>query len=215
MRLKRCFDILVSLAFVCTAFPFLYILIGMAVKLTSAGPVLFKQRRSGLDNRTFTCLKFRTMVVNDQADTLQAASNDRRITRVGQFLRATSLDELPQFINVLRGDMSIVGPRPHMLYHTSMYASAIPDYMRRLSVKPGITGVAQILGYRGETPELADMKRRVRLDLWYVDHQSFKLDLHIFIYTLFDFLKKKQMIKQYANENKIDNPRNPVPAGMR
>jgi len=187
----------------------------MAVKLTSAGPVLFKQRRSGLDNRTFTCLKFRTMVVNDQADTLQAASNDRRITRIGQFLRATSLDELPQFINVLRGDMSIVGPRPHMLYHTSMYASAIPDYMRRLSVKPGITGVAQILGYRGETPELADMKRRVRLDLWYVDHQSFKLDLHIFIYTLFDFLKKKQMIKQYANENKIDNPRNPVPAGMR
>lgn len=131
------------------------------------------------------------MVVNEEADTLQAVGNDRRITTIGKFLRETSLDEFPQFINVLRGDMSIVGPRPHMVYHTKTYSTVIPDYMRRLTVKPGITGLAQILGYRGETPEKTDMERRVRLDLWYIDHRTFKLDLHIFIYTLFDFLKIK------------------------
>lgn len=188
MGMKRCFDIVVSLLFICTLFPVLYMLVGIAVKLDSDGPVLFKQQRSGRGNRTFTCLKFRTMVVNDEADTRQAAGGDKRITKVGRFLRRSSLDELPQFINVLRGDMSIVGPRPHMLYHTRLYASAIPGYMRRLSVKPGITGVAQLLGYRGETPRTADMRRRVRLDLWYIDHQSFRLDLHIFICTLLGFL---------------------------
>lgn len=129
--------------------------------------------------------------MNEEADTLQAVGNDRRITTIGKFLRETSLDEFPQFINVLRGDMSIVGPRPHMVYHTKTYSTVIPDYMRRLTVKPGITGLAQILGYRGETPEKTDMERRVRLDLWYIDHRTFKLDLHIFIYTLFDFLKIK------------------------
>ena len=189
--LKRLFDITVSLVFVCTLFPIFYIVIGAAIKLTSVGPVLFRQQRSGLENRPFTCLKFRTMVVNDEADTLQAAGDDKRITDVGKFLRKTSLDELPQFINVLNGDMSIVGPRPHMLYHTEMYSALIPGYMHRLAVKPGITGVAQVLGYRGETPELADMARRVRLDLWYVRHRSFRLDLYLFIYTLFDFLKMK------------------------
>jgi len=165
--------------------------LGIAIKLTSKGPVLFRQKRSGLYNKPFACLKFRTMVMNAEADVLQAANNDRRITPIGRFLRKTSLDELPQFINVLRGDMSIVGPRPHMLYHTEMYSAVIPGYMRRLAVKPGITGVAQILGYRGETPELVDMARRVRLDLWYIAHRSFKLDLHVFTYTLIDLLKMK------------------------
>jgi len=131
------------------------------------------------------------MVVNEEADILQAVGNDRRITTIGKFLRKTSLDEFPQFINVLRGEMSIVGPRPHMVYHTKIYSTVIPDYMRRLTVKPGITGLAQILGYRGETPEQADMERRVRLDLWYIDHKTFKLDLYIFTHTLFDFLKIK------------------------
>jgi len=131
------------------------------------------------------------MTVNEEADVLQAVSNDRRITTIGKFLRETSLDEFPQFINVLLGDMSIVGPRPHMVYHTEMYSTVIPDYMRRLTVKPGITGLAQILGYRGETPKQIDMERRVRLDLWYINHRTFKLDLHIFIYTLFDFLRIK------------------------
>lgn len=187
--LKRLFDITVSLAFICILFPIFYIIIGTIIKLTSAGPILFRQQRSGLDNKPFTCLKFRTMIVNDEADTLQAAEDDKRITTVGRFLRKNSLDELPQFVNVLKGDMSIVGPRPHMLYHTEMYSVLIPGYMRRLTVKPGITGVAQVLGYRGDTPELADMARRVKLDLWYVDHRSFKLDLYIFLYTLLDFLK--------------------------
>ncbi len=191
MTSKRFFDITVSIIIVYTLFPLFYLIIGTAIKLTSHGPVLFRQQRSGLGNKPFTCLKFRTMVVNDEADILQANGNDRRITTIGKFLRKTSLDELPQFINVIRGDMSIVGPRPHMVYHTKMFSPAIPDYMRRLTVKPGITGLAQILGYRGETPEQIDMERRVRLDLWYIDHWTFKLDLHIFIYTLRDFLKIK------------------------
>ncbi len=189
--MKRFFDIVISLIFLFTLFPLLYIIIGVAVKLTSAGPVLFRQQRSGLENKPFICLKFRTMVVNDEADILQAAGDDKRITAVGKFLRKTSWDELPQFINVLRGDMSIVGPRPHMVYHTKIFSTVIPDYMRRLTVKPGITGLAQILGYRGETPKQIDMERRVRLDLWYIDHWTFRLDLHIFIYTLLDFLKIK------------------------
>ena len=186
MTSKRFFDITVSFIVVCTLFPLFYLIIGTAIKLTSYGPVLFRQQRSGLGNKPFTCLKFRTMVVNEEADVLQAVSNDRRITTIGKFLRETSLDEFPQFINVLLGDMSIVGPRPHMVYHTEMYSTVIPDYMRRLTVKPGITGLAQILGYRGD---VSNMDRRVRFDLWYIDHQTFRLDLYIFIYTLLDFLK--------------------------
>lgn len=189
MTPKRFFDITVSFIVVCTLFPLFYLIIGTAIKLTSQGPVLFRQQRSGLGDKPFTCLKFRTMVINEEADILQAVGNDRRITTIGKFLRETSLDEFPQFINVLRGDMSIVGPRPHMVYHTKMYSTVIPDYMRRLTVKPGITGLAQILGYRGETPEQRDMEQRVKLDLWYIDHKTFKLDLYIFTHTLFDFLK--------------------------
>lgn len=189
--LKRIFDITVSLAFICTLFPFFYIIIGMAVKLTSAGPVLFRQRRNGLNGRVFVCLKFRTMVVNDEADTSQQRPDDKRIISVGKFLRKSNLDELPQFINVLRGEMSLIGPRPHMLRDTEVYAALIPDYMRRLTVKPGITGVAQMLGYKGPTPELADMRRRVKLDLWYIDHRTFRLDLYVFVRTLLIFLKIK------------------------
>ncbi len=191
MTLKRFFDITVSCIVVCTLLPLVYLIIGTAVKLTSKGPVLFRQQRSGLGNKTFTCLKFRTMVVNEEANILSAVDNDKRITTIGKFLRKTSLDELPQFINVLRGDMSIIGPRPHMVYHTKTYSALIPDYIRRLSVKPGITGLAQILGYCGEAPEQIDMEHRIRLDLWYIDHYTFKLDLRIFIYTLLDFLKIK------------------------
>lgn len=189
--LKRLFDIMVSLVFLCTLFPFFYTMIGTAIKVTSPGPVLFRQQRHGKDGRVFTCLKFRTMKPNDEADTLQATGNDMRITKIGRFLRNTCLDELPQFINVLKGDMSVVGPRPHMLYHTEMYSALIPGYMKRLSVRPGITGVAQILGYRGETPAVADMAWRVRLDLWYIRHQSFRLDMYVFVRTLLAFLSLK------------------------
>lgn len=186
--LKRLFDIAVSLVFICTLFPLFYIIIGMAIRLTSKGPVLFRQQRHGREGRVFTCLKFRTMEPNGEADTRQATADDRRITKVGSFLRRTSLDELPQFINVLKGEMSLIGPRPHMLYHTQLYSALIPGYLRRLSVKPGITGLAQVAGYRGETPDVKDMAGRVRLDLWYIEHQSFRLDLYIFFRTLRDFL---------------------------
>lgn len=189
--LKRFFDIAVSLVFICTLFPFAYVIIGAAIKLNSQGPILFRQKRSGLAGHVFTCLKFRTMIENDEADTLQATGNDRRITRIGRFLRTNSLDELPQFINVLKGDMSVVGPRPHMVYHTEMYSAVIPSYMRRLSVKPGITGLAQVLGYRGETAAIADMAQRVRLDLWYIDHQSLRLDMWVFLRTSSAFLSLK------------------------
>lgn len=186
--LKRIFDIMVSLLFLCTLFPFLYIIIGIAIKVTSPGPVLFRQQRHGKDGRVFTCLKLRTMRLNKEADTLQATGNDGRITKIGNFLRKTSLDELPQFINVLKGEMSIVGPRPHMIHHTEMYSALIPDYIQRLAVKPGITGLAQVSGYRGETPEVEDMARRVRLDLWYIRHCSFRLDMWVFLRTFYIFL---------------------------
>lgn len=194
MMLKRSFDICISFLFVCTLFPLLYIFIGIAIKCTSKGPVLFEQRRSGLNDKTFICLKFRTMVVNDEADTRQATEDDRRITCIGHFLRRTSLDELPQFINVLKGDMSIVGPRPHMLCQTRVYASRIPGYMKRLSVRPGITGLAQILGYRGEIRTDADMVHRLRLDLWYIDHWTLQLDIYIFFRTLFHLVADACMI---------------------
>lgn len=190
--LKRLFDIMVSLVFLCTLFPFLYIIIGIAIKATSRGPVLFKQQRHGKEGRVFICLKFRTMELNNEADILQATGNDKRLTSIGGFLRKRSLDELPQFINVLKGDMSVVGPRPHMLHHTEMYSRLIPDYMQRLAVKPGITGLSQILGYRGETPAVADMERRVKLDLWYIGHRSFLLDLYIFIHTPLCFFRENK-----------------------
>lgn len=186
--LKRLFDIIVSLVFLCTLFPLFYITIGMAIRMTSRGPVLFRQQRHGKDGRIFILLKFRTMRPNEEADTMQATDLDKRLTSIGNFLRKTSLDELPQFINVLKGDMSVIGPRPHMLYHTEIYSSRIPGYMRRLSVRPGITGMAQVLGYRGETPTVTDMARRVRLDQWYIDHWTFRLDLYIFVRTLLAFL---------------------------
>lgn len=186
--LKSFTDIIISPAFLCTLFPILYIIIGIAIKTTSRGPVFFRQERHGKDGKIFTLLKFRSMRLNNEANTLQAAENDKRMTNIGGFLRKTSLDELPQFINVLKGDMSLVGPRPHMLYHTEMYSALIPDYMKRLSVRPGITGTAQMLGYRGETPTVADMAQRVKLDLWYIRHQSCRLDLYIFVHTFFTFL---------------------------
>ena len=181
---KRCFDLLFSGLFLCTVFPFVYLIIGTAIKLSSPGPVFFRQKRTGLNGREFWCYKFRSMRVNADADRLQATLHDPRKTRIGEFIRKTSIDELPQFINVFRGDMSVVGPRPHMLKHTEQYSHIIEKYMVRHLVKPGISGWAQVNGFRGETSELWQMEGRVKLDIWYIEHWTPMLDLFIIYKTV-------------------------------
>ena len=184
--IKRTFDIVCSTLFLCTVFPFIYIAVGIAIKMSSPGPVFFKQKRSGEDGKEFWCYKFRSMRVNTQCDTLQATEHDPRKTRIGEIIRKTSIDELPQFINVLKGDMSIVGPRPHMLKHTVEYSQLINKFMVRHFVKPGITGWAQVTGYRGETKELWQMEGRVSRDIWYIEHWTFMLDLYIIYKTVYN-----------------------------
>lgn len=186
---KRAFDIACSGFFLCTVFPFIYAFFGLAIKLSSKGPVFFKQKRSGEDGREFWCYKFRSMKVNTQCDTLQATENDPRKTKIGEFMRKTSIDELPQFINVFKGDMSIVGPRPHMLKHTKEYSLLINKFMVRHFVKPGITGWAQVTGYRGETKELWQMEGRVQRDIWYIEHWTFLLDLYIMYKTVYNAVR--------------------------
>jgi putative colanic acid biosynthesis UDP-glucose lipid carrier transferase len=161
--------------------------IALVIKLTSPGPVLFKQYREGSHGSHFKVYKFRSMHVHDERNGMvtQAKKNDSRITKVGAFLRRTSLDELPQFYNVLQGRMSIVGPRPHALAHNEQYKELVESYMRRHKVKPGITGWAQVNGLRGETDTLQKMQRRVEYDLWYIDNWSLWLDLKIIVLTVF------------------------------
>lgn len=176
--IKRAFDICFSLVFLIPTaliFPIIYIII----KIQSPGPILFKQKRTGLDGKTFNCYKFRSMHVNADADRLQATKNDPRKYPFGNFMRKANIDELPQFINVLQGRMSIVGPRPHMLAHTEQYSGLIDKYMVRHFVKPGVTGWAQVTGYRGETKELWQMEGRVKRDIWYMEHWSIWLDIRI------------------------------------
>ncbi len=161
--------------------------IAIAIKVTSPGPVLFKQHRTGANGRRFKVYKFRSMVVHEERNghVTQARKGDPRITRVGAFLRRTSLDELPQFYNVLQGRMSIVGPRPHALAHNEYYKDIVESYMKRHKVKPGITGWAQVNGYRGETDTVEKMEKRVACDLWYIDNWSLWLDLRIIGLTVF------------------------------
>ena len=182
--LKRAFDLLVSGLFLCTAFPFIYLIVGGIIKITSPGPIFFKQKRHGLNGKEFWCYKFRSMKVNQDADKVQATKNDPRKTKFGDFMRKTNIDELPQLINVFMGDMSLVGPRPHMLKHTEEYSALIDTYMVRHFVKPGVTGWAQVTGFRGETKELYQMEGRIKADIWYMEHWSFILDLNI-IYKTF------------------------------
>ena len=175
---KRVFDIVVSviaLAVTALLFPVIYVII----KIQSPGPLFFKQLRTGLDGKNFTCYKFRSMHVNKDADRLQATKDDPRKYPFGNFMRKTNIDELPQFWNVMMGSMSVVGPRPHMLAHTEMYSKQIAKYMVRHFVKPGITGWAQVTGYRGETKELWQMEERVKRDIWYMEHWTLWLDIRI------------------------------------
>ncbi len=184
--IKRAFDFLASSIFLLTIFPFVYIIFGTLIKLSSPGPVFFKQKRSGINGEEFYCYKFRSMRVNVDSDKVQATKDDPRKTRIGEFMRRTSVDELPQFINVWLGNMSIVGPRPHMLKHTEQYSKLIGSYMIRHFAKPGITGYAQVTGFRGETSELWQMEGRVKRDIWYIEHWTFALDLFIIWKTFFN-----------------------------
>lgn len=183
---KRAFDFVVSLLFLCTLFPIILIIVAIVSKMTMPGPLFFKQKRTGYDGKDFICYKFRSMKVNKDSDKVQAVKDDPRVTKWGLLMRHTNIDELPQFINVLKGNMSIVGPRPHMLAHTDYYSQLISDYMIRHYVKPGITGWAQTHGERGETKTVDDMKRRVEKDIWYIEHWSFWLDIQIILKTVAD-----------------------------
>lgn len=190
--IKRAFDIVFSLAVIVLVFSWLFPLLALMVRLSSKGPVFFKQMRLGRDNKPFVCWKFRSMRMNDEADTKQATKNDPRVTRVGAFLRKSNLDEMPQFLNVLFGHMSVVGPRPHPLRLNDQYRDIIDKYMVRHFVRPGITGWAQVNGFRGETrtPEL--MEKRVELDVWYLENWSFGLDLKCVVRTVTNMFGKEE-----------------------
>lgn len=191
--LKRVFDIIFSGIVLITIFPFIYIIFGLIIKWTSPGPIFFKQKRTGFKGEEFYCYKFRSMRPNDSENSKSATKEDPRVTKIGAFMRKTSIDELPQFINVFIGDMSIVGPRPHMIKHTSQYSMLIDKFMVRHLVKPGITGWAQVNGFRGETKVLADMEGRVKKDVWYIENWSFFLDLKIIFLTVVNIFKGEDM----------------------
>lgn len=186
--LKRTFDIIFSLLVICTIFPIVMPIIALAIRLDSEGPIFFKQLRPGKRNKLFECYKFRTMKVNNNTE-LQASKNDSRITKVGAFLRRTNLDELPQFFNVLFGNMSVVGPRPNLVSHLEEYAKKMPDYKIRHFITPGITGYAQVNGLRGETREPGSMEKRVEYDVNYLENWSLVLDLKIIWLTVWNMVK--------------------------
>jgi putative colanic acid biosysnthesis UDP-glucose lipid carrier transferase len=180
---KRLMDIVTSLMVVLLIFPWLFPIIMLLIKLDSRGPVFFRQKRVGFLGRTFWCIKFRTMRVNDYADTRRACENDPRVTRIGWFLRNTCLDEIPQFINVLLGQMSIVGPRPHMLKDTQEFSNLVTNYKFRHMARPGITGLSQVRGYRGPATSFESIIRRYQWDSYYVRNVNFGLDMKIMLET--------------------------------
>jgi len=190
--LKKVFDVCFSLLVIILIFPWLFPMLMLIIKLESPGPIFFKQHRSGRDNRTFTCFKFRSMYLNDLAHDKQAGKGDSRITKFGAFMRKTSIDELPQFFNVLFGNMSVVGPRPHMINLAKEYGELIANYSVRHYAKPGITGWAQVNGYRGETKKLIDMENRVECDIWYIENWSLLLDVKIIVRTLMNIVQGEE-----------------------
>ncbi|MNQ36638.1 UDP-glucose:undecaprenyl-phosphate glucose-1-phosphate transferase [compost metagenome] len=190
--LKKAFDICFSGLVILLVFPWLFPIIMIIIKLESPGPVFFKQERSGRDNRSFMCIKFRSMYINGLAHNKQAEKGDSRITKFGAFIRKTSIDELPQFFNVFLGDMSVVGPRPHMVNLAKEYSDLINNYLVRQYAKPGITGWAQVNGFRGETKVLSDMENRVEYDIWYIENWSFLLDMKIIVKTVINIFKGEE-----------------------
>ena len=187
--LKRSFDVLFSLIMLLFVLSWLYPIIALIIFLESRGPILFKQYRNGKNNEVFRCLKFRTMYLNEEADQKWAIKNDHRVTYFGAILRRTSLDELPQLINVLIGDMTIVGPRPLPVKLNEQYINQIKSYSQRHTFKPGITGLAQALGHRGEIKDLREIKNRVTLDRFYLNNWSVYLDVKIIFITFFELIK--------------------------
>lgn len=190
--LKRLFDVFFSLVVIIFIFPFIFPFVFLAQKLLSKGPIFFVQKRSGQDNNVFNCIKFRTMYVNNDSELKGTHKNDPRITPFGKFLRKTRIDELPQFINVLRGNMSVVGPRPLMLKHTEDYSKLIDDFLVRHFVKPGITGWAQVTGFLDEENKFDEMYDKVKRDVWYIENWSFLLDLKIIFKTLTKIIYKDE-----------------------
>lgn len=186
--IKRAFDIAFSLSVILLIFPIVMPIIALLIRLESKGPIFFKQLRPGKKNQLFVCYKFRTMRVNNQTE-LQATKNDPRITRIGAFLRKSNLDELPQFFNVLLGDMSVVGPRPNLVSQLDHYSKVITKYKMRHFVTPGITGYAQVSGFRGETKELKLMEKRVEYDVKYMENWSFMMDMKIIFLTVWNMIK--------------------------
>ena len=190
--LKRLFDILFASFIIVFVLSWLTPILAILIKLESKGPVFFKQSRNGFNYEEFYCYKFRSMTPSKEAHLLQATKGDQRITKIGAFLRKTSIDELPQFFNVLFGEMSVVGPRPHMVSHTNMYAQRVDKFMVRHFVKPGITGLAQVSGYRGEVETDKDIINRVKYDIFYVENWSLLLDIKIIIQTFLNVLKGEE-----------------------
>jgi putative colanic acid biosynthesis UDP-glucose lipid carrier transferase len=189
---KRFMDVTISSLSIIFIMSWLTPIIALLIKLTSKGPVFFIQKRTGYMGVEFNCFKFRTMFVNDEADVRQVSINDNRITKIGKFLRVTHLDETPQFFNVIRGEMSIVGPRPHMLFHTRYYSECIPYYNLRLEVQPGMTGMAQIKDYIGEINGERELRKRIQWDIYYMKNRSIWLDLKI-LFTTFGCVIQKAL----------------------
>ena len=190
--IKRVFDVVFSV-FVCLfllswLWPILFVL----VKLESKGPLLFKQKREGINSSEFVCYKFRSMKMNKQSNKSHVTKDDTRVTRIGAFMRKTSIDELPQFLNVLWGEMSVVGPRPHLESLSIEYQRDVENYLKRHIVKPGITGLAQVSGYRGEIKKKADIKNRIRFDIFYIENWSFFLDIKIIFKTILNVFKGEE-----------------------
>jgi putative colanic acid biosysnthesis UDP-glucose lipid carrier transferase len=191
---KRIFDVIVSFLFISLVLVWLLPIIGFLIKNDSKGPVFFLQKRVGRGGRLFTCFKLRTMYVNQQADNLPAMESDSRITPLGRILRKTNLDEFPQFLNVLLGSMSIIGPRPHMVFDCNRFSSMVMDYKFRNFVKPGITGLAQIKGFQGPVSHFEPIFLRYQWDAFYVRNASFLLDLRIIRKTIVDFTKHRAIV---------------------